>query len=124
MGKATNAYEKITVKADDTTFVRLSDGTNGILSTTQIDVTGAGKASLFAGANENFKNVTTIDATASGGATITGATTLVGGLLSGNTALTSFKGGTGADSLDISNLTRSRSCRPSPQAIWMVVVAA
>lgn len=107
-GKATNAYETITVKADATTFVRLSDGTNGILSTTQIDVTGAGKASLFAGANENFKNVTTIDATASGGATITGATTLVGGLLTGNTALTSFKGGTGADSLDISNLTAAQ----------------
>lgn len=108
IGKATNAYEKITVKADAATFVRLSDGTNGILSTTQIDVTGAGKASLFAGANESFKNVTTIDATASGGATITGAAIGVGGLLTGNTALTSFKGGTGADSLDISNLTAAQ----------------
>ena len=106
-GAATNAYERITVKADAATFVRLSDATSGALSTKQIDVTGTGTAALFGFAAENFKNVTTIDATASGGATITGATS-VGGLLSGNTVLSSFKGGAGADSLDVSNMTAAQ----------------
>ena len=106
-GTATNAYERITVKADAATFVRLSDAGSGALSTKQIDVTGTGTAALFGFAAENFKNVTTIDATASGGATITGATS-AGGLLSGNTVLSSFKGGAGADSLDVSNMTAAQ----------------
>ena len=108
---ADNAYETLNVKADSTTWASLSDAGSGILSTTKINVAGAGNTFLGAGAAENYKLVTTIDAsTQTGGVTITGLNSIAGtgfaaGLLAANTVLTSFKGGTGADSLDISSMT-------------------
>ncbi len=108
---ADNAYETLSINAAGATFAQLSDIGSGILSTTKINVAGAGAVSLFAGATENYSKLTTIDAsTQTGGVTITGANTGGGlvGLLAGNTVLSSFKGGTGADSLDVSSMTAAQ----------------
>jgi hypothetical protein len=81
--------------------------TSGIASTARITRDRGRRTSLFGEATEaHFTKLTTIDgSTQTGGLTITGATT-AGGLLVGNTVLSSFKGGTGADSLT------SVRCRP------------
>lgn len=108
-GAAANTYETINVAAAGATFLSLADGTSGILSTTAINVVGAGATSLFGGGiAENFSNVKTINAaTQTGGLTVTGLATGVTGLLSG-AVLTSFKGGTGADSVDLSFMTAAQ----------------
>ena len=108
-GAAANGYETLDINAGGTTFMRLADSTSGIASTTKITVTGTGATSLYGEATEaHFTGLTTIDGSAqTGGLTITGANT-AGGLLAGNTVLTSFKGGTGADSLDISSMTAAQ----------------
>ncbi len=105
-GATDNAYETINVNASGATFLALADATSGILSTTRINVAGGGATTLFGAVAENFSGVTTIDAsTQTGGVTITGLNTGATGLLAGNTVLSSFKGGFGADSLDISSLS-------------------
>jgi hypothetical protein len=105
-GAVMNGYEMIDINAAGATFLRLADATSGIASTTTITVAGAGAISLFGEATEgHFTKLTTIDAsTETGGVIVTGANT-AGGLLVGNTVLTSFKGGTGADSLDLASMT-------------------
>ncbi len=107
-GATDNAYETITINASGATFMALADATSGILSTTRINVEGAGAVALFGAVAGNFANLTTINAVSqSGGLTITGANT-AGGLLAGNTVLSSFKGGTGADSLDITSMSAAQ----------------
>ncbi len=109
-GQVMNGYETLDINAAGATFLRLADATSGIASTTGLGLSGAGSLSLFGEATEaHFTKVTTIDAaTQTGGVTITGATT-AGGFLTGNTVLTSFKGGSGADSLDISSMTAAQA---------------
>jgi hypothetical protein len=117
-----NAYETENISATGPTFVQLSNGATGTLSTTTFVLTGAGALELSANAKGDFAKVTSIDATGnSGGVAITGAlnigATNVGtpplvpvndavtaGLLNGNTAITSFKGGSGKDFIDLTSL--------------------
>jgi RTX calcium-binding nonapeptide repeat (4 copies) len=112
-----NAYETETISATGPTFVQLSNGTTGALSTTTFVLTGAGALELSANAKGDLAKVMSIDATGNlGGVAITGAlnigATIVGGkndavtagLLNGNTALTSFKGGSGNDFIDLTSL--------------------
>ena len=101
-----NAYESISVNSASAAFINLSGaGSGGVLSTKALTLTGAGAINVRGNAAGDFALVQTIDATLStGGVTITGANTGTG-FLNGNTALTSFKGGTGADSIDLSNLS-------------------
>jgi hypothetical protein len=107
-GATDNAYETLTINAAAATNISLADATSGILSTTRINVTGAGLATLWSQASEShFTKLTTIDAsTQTGGVTVTGGTN-AGGLLTG-AVLTSFKGGTGADSGDITTMTAAQ----------------
>ncbi len=108
-GAVMNGYELLDIDTGAATFLRLADATSGIASTTTITVAGAGATSLFGEATEaHFTRLTTIDGSAqTGGLIITGAGT-AGGLLAGNTVLTSFKGGTGADSLDLGSMTAAQ----------------
>ena len=108
-GAAANTYETITVGASGATFMNLADGTSGILSTTTLNVTGAGATTLSGGGiAENFSLLKTINAsTQTGGLTVTGLATGATGLLAG-AVLTSFKGGTGADSVDLSFMTAAQ----------------
>ena len=113
-----NAYETETFSATAATFAQLSNGASGVLSTTKLALSGAGAMQLSAGPAGAFTKLTTIDASAdTGGVVITGATDVAtpnavtalnagaAGLLTGNTVLTSFAGGTGADRLDIVTMT-------------------
>jgi hypothetical protein len=117
-----NAYETENISATGPTFVELSNAATGTLSTTTFVLTGAGALELSANAAGDFAKVTSIDASGtSGGVAITGAlnigATNVGtplvpvnddvdaGLLNGNTAITSFKGGSGKDFIDLTSLS-------------------
>ena len=116
-----NAYEDETISATAASFIQLSNGASGALSTTTFTLTGAGAMQLSANAKGDFAKVTAIDASANtGGVAITGAlnigATIVGGvnnavpagLLNGNTVLASFKGGSGNDFLDISSENKAQ----------------
>ncbi len=118
-GMPMNAYETQTINSTNATFLQLSDAATGVLSTSTLILTGAGALQLSAGGSSDFSNLTKIDASATtGGVTITGLTDAVSassflnagaaGLLTGNTVLNSFKGGSGADRLDISNMTAAQ----------------
>jgi hypothetical protein len=105
---SSNVYETETINATAATFAQLSDGTATNLSTTAIKIGGAGAVQLTAFAGTDFSNVTSIDASANtGGVNITGASYAGAGagLLTNNTVLTSFTGGAGNDTIDLSNMT-------------------
>lgn len=105
---AMNGYETLKIAAAAATNIALADATSGVASTTTVSVAGAGLVTLWGEGTENhFTKLTTIDAsTQTGGVTVTGANS-VGGFASG-AVLTSFKGGTGIDSLDISSMTAAQ----------------
>jgi hypothetical protein len=109
-----NAYEIETISAANTAFLQLSNAATGVLSTTTLNLKGAGTLQLSAATATDFSNLTKIDASdTTGGVTVTGFTDILdgtgtpfnagaAGLLAANASLTSFTGGTGADRLDIS----------------------
>ncbi len=106
-GAADNAYETINLSAtaNTNTNIGLADATSGILSTTTVNVSGAGLITLWGqvvGATENhFTKVTTINAS-----TDTGGLTVTGGISGG-----------GSGFLTGEVITSSRRCRaPSPSA--------
>jgi hypothetical protein len=114
-----NAYETETIGSTSAGFLQLSNAASGVLSTSTLILSGAGALQLSAGAGGDFANLTRIDASAStGGVTITGLTNVgstgaafnagAAGLLTTNTRLTSFTGGSGVDFLDISNMTAAQ----------------
>lgn len=111
-----NGYESWVIAAGSgTDFLALSQ--NGIGTANNITLTGAGNVTLMSDASAigvgNWSNLKTIDLTgSSGNVTLTGPTTtgLPGadaGLLN-NAVLTSFKGGTGTDSVDLSSMTAAQ----------------
>ena len=104
-----NSYETVNLSTTAVTGVNLG-GVGAAQSTTTLNITGAGLTTVHGGATDNFSKLTTINAsTQTGGVTITGDTTAGTGLLLNTTnVLTSFKGGTGVDSLDISNFTAAQ----------------
>jgi hypothetical protein len=114
-----NAYEVETITAGANSFLQLSNASSGILSTTSLRLAGAGALQLSAAAAGDFARLTSIDATMqAGGVSITGPTDIsptgaafnagVAGLLTANSALTSFSGGSGADRLDLSGMTAAQ----------------
>jgi S-layer protein len=107
-----NAYEIMNINTAGASFLNISGaGAGGVLSTTTLNLSGAGAMTLqqATAAGGDFARLATINATTdAGGVTITGASQATNGLLTGNTALTSFKGGSGADSLDLSGLTAAQ----------------
>ena len=104
-----NSYETVNLSTTAVTGVNLG-GVGLAQSTTTLNITGAGLTTVLGGATDNFSKLTTINAsTQTGGVTITGAVVGGTGLLNNTTnVLTSFKGGTGVDSLDISNFTAAQ----------------
>jgi hypothetical protein len=114
---AGNGYETVKVAADSPTFLQLGGAGGGVVdgtqSTTEVDLSGAGAIQLSAAVVGEYANVTKINASANmGGVTITGHTTggMAGarGFLDGNTVLTSFQGGGGADLVDLSSMTAAQ----------------
>lgn len=114
-----NAYEVETITTTASTFLQLSNAGSGVLSTTSLKLAGAGALQLSAAAAGDFARLSSIDASAqSGGVSITGATNIsaagvafnagAAGLLTGNTALTSFTGSSGVDRLDLSGMTATQ----------------
>ena len=109
-----HAYEIETISSVNTAFLQLSNAGTGVLSTTTLNLNGAGTMQLSAATATDFSNLTKIDASdTTGGVTVTGFTDILdgtgapfnagaAGLLAANASLTSFAGGTGADRLDIS----------------------
>ncbi len=108
IGALMNGYETMNVSTTGATTLNLTDGTAGILSTSTLNISAAGATRLDGAAIEaNFTNLKTIDATTSrAGVTITGGFSF-SGFLTG-AVITSFKGGAGDDSLDISTMTAAQ----------------
>lgn len=111
-GTPQNAYETIELSATGPSFVNLGSAAFGTVSTTTLNISGAGAINVRAVTGTDFAKLANIDASkATGNVTITGATT-AGGLLAGTgvntgtgSAFASFKGGSGNDSIDLSNRT-------------------
>ncbi len=108
LGVAMNGYETINLNATAATNIALADAASGIASTTRINLSGAGLITLWSQASEaHFTKLTTIDAsTQTGGVTVNGGVAGTG--VTVGAVITSFKGGTGADSLDISTMTAAQ----------------
>ena len=106
-----NSYGTWAITAGSNAILELDqDNAEGVGGATALILSGAGKIAAGQDAAGDWQFLTSIDASAnSGGVTIAGATVADPGgnvgLLAGNTALTSFKGGSGADLLDVSGDT-------------------
>lgn len=111
-----NAYEAEIINASGPSYLQLSNDASGALSTTNLILQGAGAQQLSAAAGSDFANLGRIDASSTtGGVTITGALDadaagnpfIAGahGLVSNDTRLFSFAGGSGDDRLDIYLMT-------------------
>ncbi len=107
-----NGYESITVNATGTDFIGIGNPVAGVNTTNTVKVTGAGSLTLYGDATAgDFAKLATIDASAAQGpVTITGAVTglSAAGILTGDTALTSIKGGAGSDLVDVSSMTLAK----------------
>lgn len=108
-GVTTNGYETLTLTANAAANIALGDATTGVSSLTTLNLAGSGLITLWGetGATANhFTKVTTINATTdTGGVTVTGGIAGAGNGFLNGAVLTSFKGGSGVDSLDLSSMT-------------------
>jgi hypothetical protein len=125
-GSPMQIYGTETINTKATSFLQLQNGQTGNVSTTKLVINAAGNTefeSAETAGKSDFTKVTSIDASGSS-ATVGisgnlnvqsngddlsgGGGTDVVGLLNGNTVLTSFKGGTGKNYLDVSSLNATQ----------------
>src|SRR5262249_17675259 len=125
-GSPMQIYGTETINTKATSFLQLQNGETGNVSTTKLVINAAGNTefeSAETAGKSDFTKATSIDASGSS-ATVGisgnlnvqsngddlsgGGGTDVVGLLNGNTVLTSFKGGTGKNYLDVSSLNATQ----------------